>query len=382
MNPKVLLFGAGASARGHLTPRMLDFCPCHITYIDKDKTLVDTLKNRSFEVVQLGLDGNDRICTVDDFEIYHSSEQNEIDRAFADADIVLTCVIAENLDDVSAKLAAAIEHFATTRPDKKLNVVACENLNHASSLLKELTIKRLSKKAAEICGNQIAFPDAVISRVVPIPKNPLRIICEDYNEWYADKNAWLGEHSVAPFIGISDRLDALLERKLWIHNGGHATLAYAAWHKGFRYIHEAVQDSGIAEFATDAMREIGDCIICKHGFDTDEIREYEAELGKRGAIAEMKDEVRRVIRDPIRKLGIKDRLMGPLIYAYENGMKCDSLMKSVVNVLRYHDAGDAESVRMKNAIESEGASVFLAKTVGLDAFPGLAEQITKLYHSI
>jgi len=68
-----------------------------------------------------------------------------------------------------------------------------------------------------------------------------------------------------------------------------------------------------------------------------------------------------------------------LIYAYENGMKCDSLMKSVVNVLRYHDAGDTESVRMKNAIESEGASVFLARTVGLDAYPGLAEQITKLY---
>jgi mannitol-1-phosphate 5-dehydrogenase len=358
---------------------MLDCCKCRIIYVDKDKTLVDMLKNRPFEVLQIGLDGGRRTCKVDDFEIYHTGEQDGINRAFAEADIVLTCVIAENLDDVSQKLAASVEYFTEIQSQKKLNIVACENLNRASSLLKELTIKRLSEKAAAVCEKQMAFPDAVISRVVPVPADPLKIICEDYNEWYADAGNWTGDLSVAPFIDLSDNLDALLERKLWIHNGGHASLAYAAWRHGCKYIHEAVGQPEIAGLAVETMREIGDCIIRKYGFGKDEIREYEAALGRRGAIAEMKDEVRRVIRDQIRKLGKSDRLVGPLIYAYENGLKFDCLIKSVVNILGYCDESDAESVKMKSIIEGEGVSVFLNRTIGLEKYPGLVEKIKEIY---
>ena len=125
------------------------------------------------------------------------------------------------------------------------------------------------------------------------------------------------------------------------------------------------------------MREIGDCIIHKYGFDTDGIRGYEAELGRRGAIAEMKDEVRRVIRDPIRKLSVGDRIMGPLIYAYENNLKHDGLIKAAVNILRYYNPDDFESVKMKNIIETGGAEIFLNKTIKIGAYPELVKEITE-----
>lgn len=373
----ILLFGAGASGRGHLSPRMLDFCECRITYVDKDKKLVDSLKGRSFEVAQINMDKKKRVCEIGGYEMLHTSEQENINRAFAEADLVLTCVIAENLGEAAANIAAAVESASGSNTGKKLNIVACENLNHASSLLKNLVYKRLGPEAAKYCGTHIAFPDAIISRVVPVPENPYKIICEDYNEWYADAMVWTGDPAAAPFIEVSDNLDALLERKLWIHNGGHATLGYAARRKGYKYIHEAVRDGQIAGFTGDVMREIGDCIIFKYGFSEEEIREYEAELGRRGAIEEMMDEVRRVIRDPLRKLSLGDRLMGPLLYAYENGLGHDRLVKSVANVLDYFDPGDAESVEMKAIIEAGGVPAFLENRVKLGAYPELIKKITE-----
>jgi len=373
----VLVFGAGASGRGHLTPRMLEFCDCYISYVDKDMRLVEALRGRSFEVVQINSDGSGDVCTVtsDKFEIFHSEKQGEINRAFAAAELVLTCVLAENLGDVAKNIAEAIRYASASGVGKDVNIVACENLNHASSLLKDLVYGCLDLDAAKYCGEHIAFPDAIISRVVPVPEDPYRIVCENYNEWYADKNNWKGDPDAVPFIEVSENLDALLERKLWIHNGGHATLGYAAWHKNYRYIHEAVRDSEIAAFTAEVMREIGDCIIHKHGFEAGPIREYEAELGHRGAIEEMRDEVRRVIRDPIRKLAIGDRIMGPLVYAYENRLKYDGLVKSVANVLNYHDANDAESVEMKNIIETSGVRAFLENKLKLGAYPDLVDKI-------
>ena len=377
----VLLFGAGASGRGHLTPRMLELSKCRITYIDKDAKLVDTLKGRSFRVIQINCNGSKRVCEASGYEIAHNSEQDKINRTFTEADLVLTCVIAENLEDVAGKIAASIRYLITEGKNKKFNIVACENLNHASSYLKTLVYDRLDPETVKYCKNNIAFPDAIISRVVPVPEDPFNIICEDYNEWYVDANNWIGDPSAVPFINVSDDLDALLERKLWIHNGGHATLGYAAWRKKYRYIHEAVRDAEIAEFTGIVMREIGDCIIHKYGFDTDAIREYEAELGRRGAIEEMRDEVRRVIRDPIRKLRIGDRLMGPLVYAYENGFKHDGLIKSVVNVLHYHDPGDAESAAMKKIIENDSVGSFLVHELKLGAYPELTNKIEEAYEN-
>lgn len=375
----VLLFGAGASGRGHLTPRMLDFLKCHITYVDKNKKIVEALKDRSFEVVQLDGKGGKRICEVSDYDIVHNSEQDKINLAFAKADIVLTCVIAENLEDVAEKISASIKCLAAANKDKKFNVVACENLNHASSVLKNFVNKRLDPESVKYSENHIAFPDAVISRVVPVPENLYRIVCEDYNEWYADAHNWKGDPSVMPFIGVSGNLDALLERKLWIHNGGHAALGYAAWRAHYRYIHEAVRDTELAAFTVMVMREIGNCIIHKYGFDADGIKEYEAELGRRGAIEEIKDEVSRVIRDPIRKLKIGDRITGPLVYAYTNRLKYDGLVKAIVNILNYYDPGDSESVAMKKTIETEGIKAFLSKEIKLGTYPELIDKIKEAY---
>jgi mannitol-1-phosphate 5-dehydrogenase len=96
----------------------------------------------------------------------------------------------------------------------------------------------------------------------------------------------------------------------------------------------------------------------------------------------MRDLVSRVIRDPIRKLKIGDRITGPLVYAYENGLEYDGLVKSVVNVLNYYSENDAESAEMKNIIETDGVSAFLENRLKLGAYPEIVRKITEVYSKL
>lgn len=366
----ILLFGAGASGRGHLTIQIRKYNNDFITYVDKNSGLVDALNEaENFKVRLLNLDGSERIVTIDDFNVVDRKEENAITEAFVKADLVLTCVIAENLEDVSHAIAKGIEKRMNEKKYSPLNIIACENLNNASQLLEKQTMSLLGEDCARYASEFIGFPDAMISCVVPVPKDYLDIVAEDYNEWVVRKSKFKGESDDFRFLDVIDNFDAYLERKLWIHNGGHATVAYAGIRKGYETIYDAISDNDIAVFAVSVMHQIGDAVIHKYGFDFDETREYEANFCRRGMIAEMKDSLARVVRDPLRKLGIADRLMGPALYAYSNGLPYENILKSLVNVTLYTNNDDPEAVRMQREIEQNGFEKFCETTLGLKDYP-------------
>ena len=115
-----------------------------------------------------------------------------------------------------------------------------------------------TKLPAELawCEANVGFPDCMISRVVPRPEpDPLAIVTEDYNEWTARRESFRGEKPAAlSALELVDNQTARLERKLFIHNGGHATCGYLAFHRGHRYIHEAVADPQVVKHVRRGAR--------------------------------------------------------------------------------------------------------------------------------
>jgi mannitol-1-phosphate 5-dehydrogenase len=365
-NMNILIFGAGSTARGHLSALLYENGYTDITYIDKDSGLVKMLNDsKGYDIHLLG--SNERTLTVRDYVIIDRMQTVEIINAFFSADIVLTAVIAENLNNISHVIAAAIENRRVKGKTAYLNIIACENLCNASSFLKKCTYENLSAEGIAYADEYVGFPDAIISRVVPLAKDqPLCLIAEDYNEWYVRCSDFKGHDPKWPFMELVTHLEPLLERKLWIHNGGHATVAYAGYLRGYRYIHEAVADIDVAELAVNVMKQIGNAICHKHGFDKEVIERYITVFAQRGAIEEMMDDIKRVVRDPIRKLGLADRLLAPAVYAEENGLPNDRIVESILNVTRYCSEGDAESVRMKTFIDESGLALFFVNVIGLN----------------
>lgn len=376
---RVTIFGAGATGLGHLGLLLYQCGGVDLCFIEKNREIAERLKQRgAYQVRLLSLEGGpDQWITVQGVTALGPGDQEAQIKRLVESDLVLTAVIAHNLGEVAVTLAQAIAARSKAGIVSEMNIVCCENLDHASSLLQQQVHQLLSGEQRQYAQQYIGFPDCMISRVVPVPaSDQLSLVTEDYNEWTVDRSGIRGSFPSLPCIEVVDNLSARLERKLWIHNGGHATLAYMAAGLGYRYVHEALRDPGVAGFTLKVLDEIGSCILHKYPeFDEPGIRQYQADLGKRGALEAMKDDISRVVRDPLRKLQPGDRLMAPAIYAASMGLPCPGLLQSINNAAGYFNPADPQSVEMRRIIKRDGLDSFFRHTLLGGAHDALADRL-------
>lgn len=377
---KIVLFGAGSTGRGHLTPLLHENGCTDLTFVDRDKALIEFLKVKgAYRVLAKGNPDKDQMITG--FTTLHTSEEAKIAKVCADADLILTAVIADNLGEVAVHIARSIALRIGSGNARRQDIICCENYDNASSLLKRHVYALLSPEGKRFSDLTIGFPDAIISRVVPLSHaNPGFIITEDYNEWFIDAKAMKTDGVPKCITPVGD-LQRYLERKFWIHNGGHAAVGFIGFVRGHRYIYDALCDSAVAELASATMDEIGAAVVRKHGFPAAEIDYYKKVFVGRGLIAEMKDDILRVVRNPIRKLGPHDRLLAPAIYAKEQGLPYGSILQTATRALLFRHETDEESIRLTDAIARTGVRKALDEVLGLGNWPELADELAALYET-
>lgn len=382
MAKKVVLFGAGATGRGHvgLLAWQAGF---ELVLVEKRPDLVDALRKAGRYTVRLyGGEGSSgpgsyHEVQVSSFRVYPAEEREAIAAEIADADLVLTAVFDQNLPDVALTLALATAACRRAGRERSLNVIACENMMDSSSNLGKHVRSRLAGEDLAALDRLFGFPDCMISRVVPRPEpDPLLIITEDYNEWTARAEAFKGAKPAGlDALELVDNQTARLERKLFIHNGGHAVCGYVGFHRGCQFIHEAVADPVVLQHVAGALDELGEVIRRKHGFSAESIDAYKRDLGRRGAVPEMRDEVQRVVRDPIRKLSPKERLVAPALLAVDYGLPRTWIVRGIVAALKYRHPSDAQSLQLAQKLEQDGLPSVLSEVCGLPASTPLQAEI-------
>ncbi|HEX9115017.1 MAG TPA: hypothetical protein VGA61_03035, partial [Anaerolineae bacterium] len=298
-----MVFGAGATGRGHVGLIAWQ-AGAELVFVEQRTDLVETLRRAGRYVVRLYGGHVPQEVEVTGFRVYHTSQREAILQEVVGAAAVLTAVFDQNLTAVADVLAAAAAACRLAGRALPLNCIACENMMDSSSTLGRHVRARLAGEDLRYHEDHFGYPDCMISRVVPVPEpDPLLIITEDYNEWTARAAGWRGaKPSALASLELVEDQTARLERKLFIHNGGHAVCGFIGWQRGHRYIHEAVADPVVAAHVLGALDELGEVVRCRHGFSAESIAIYKADLPRRGAVAELRDEISRVVRDPIRKL--------------------------------------------------------------------------------
>jgi len=298
-------------------------------------------------------------------------------RQSQDAAIVLTAVFDQNLPDVARTIALAISECRKSGLARPLNCIACENMMDSSSTLGRHVRGLLGGEDLAWCDAWVGFPDCMISRVVPRPEpDPLVIVAEDYNEWTARVEAFRGEKPPGlTALELVDNQSARLERKLFVHNGGHAVCGYSGFHRGHKYIHEAVADPVVAEHVVGALDELGEVVRRKHGFSAESIDEYKQDLCRRGAVPEMRDEILRVVRDPIRKLSPRERLVAPARLAVEYRLPRRRIVEGIVAALRYSHPGDAQSLELAARLARDGLAAVLREVCEIESGSPLADEV-------
>ena len=179
-----------------------------------------------------------------------------------------------------------------------------------------------------------------------------------------------------------DDLSAYIERKLFTLNSGHAICAYLGCLRGHHTILDSVSDPVIGPIVYRAMQQSGAGLVKKFSMDEQKHQAYIDRIFARFHNPYLQDEVARVGREPIRKLAASDRLISPLLTAYNFGLPVDQLIFGAAAALRYDNAEDPQSVELQKTIAEQGAAAALEQYSGLAADHPLSTRILDVYRAL
>jgi len=282
------------------------------------------------------------------------SERARLIEAIAEAEEIATCVPSVQ-DYVKAgpgslhRLLAEGLRRKVGRSGPRAILYAAENHNHAAQILEAAVLSEIpAAEKAAVCA-RVQFLNTVIgkmSRVVAEPDEVRALnlapitpgygrafLVESFNRILISKVRFGGTPEEPAFrrgLKIFEEKEDLLpfeEAKLFGHNAIHALAAYVGGIRGIERIADVRQVPDLMNFLRAAfVEESGEALVRKHTgvdplFTREGYRHYAEDLLARMTNPYLHDTVERVGRDPERKLGWDDRLVGTIRIALEQGIQ-------------------------------------------------------------
>ncbi|NMD72536.1 mannitol-1-phosphate 5-dehydrogenase [Bacillus sp. DNRA2] len=376
-------FGAGNIGRGFIG-NLLYHSGYETCFVDVNSEIVNLLnEKREYRVVLA--DPSQQEVTVKNVRAINSAAHPEqVVEAIANADLVTTA-IGPNILPLIAGLVAEGLRKRLEHNDRPLNVIACENMIGGSSLLKEKVYEKLTEAEKVLFDERFGFPDSAVDRIVPnqVNEDKLMVKVEPFYEWVVEETKLVGETPEIAGITYVPELVPYIERKLFTVNTGHALAAYFGYVYGINTINEAMEKSEITELVKGALTESGDFLVKKYEFDAEKHRQYIDKIIGRFANPFITDEVTRVGRSPIRKLGPNDRLVSPARQYFElMGAEPTHLLKGIAAALMYDFQGDEEAVQVQTLIREQGLEAAVSELTKLEPASPLFNGVIVQYETL
>ncbi|WP_431219662.1 mannitol-1-phosphate 5-dehydrogenase [Leifsonia xyli] len=365
---KAVHFGAGNIGRGFVG-LLLHEAGYEVVFADVNAELIDALAAAdSYDVHLVGEDSATK--TVTGFRAINSAtEEDALVAEIATADVVTTAVGPRILRFVAPVIARGLAARAEDAP--RLAVMACENAIGASDLLAaELMDGLPDDDTRDELAARAVFANTAVDRIVPAQAADagIDVTVETFYEWVVDRSPFAGHEPAIPGANFVDSLGPYIERKLFTVNTGHATVAYTGFLQGATTIAEAIAIPEVREAAEAALRETSAALSAKHGLPAEELAAYRAKILGRFTNPYLVDEVTRVGREPLRKLGRDDRFIGPASdYAQYVGGIPEALVAAVGAALRFDVPEDTQSVELLRLLDEADAAAIVTEVMGVEA---------------
>ncbi len=371
---KSVHFGAGNIGRGFIG-QVLNQAGYETTFVDIQDGIVDALKKEQHYDVILA-DESEEHFTVDKVTALHSQVDSEaVVEKLLEADLITTAVGPNVLPIISELLAEGL--VARAENDRSpINVIACENMVGGSEALRGYVMQRVDSNHAEAVEELTGFPNAAVDRIVPQQSTEgLNVTVEPFYEWVVDESQVVGQKPDVDGITYVQDLTPYIERKLFTVNTGHASTAYLGFAHGLPTIDEAVEHESVRRKVSGVLDETGRLLVEKHGFDENEHEEYKQKILSRFSNPYISDEVTRVARTPMRKLGREERLVSPALQLLDLGHEPAHLAEVISAVLHYDDPSDEEAVELQELVREKGERAALSRCAGVNEDHPLVELV-------
>jgi len=322
---KIVVFGAGNIGRS-LVGQLFSKAGYEVVFVDVDDEIVHALNKQKAYRIEVKDKHPETIC-VENVRAVHIKNSAKVINEIVSADIISTAVGVNNLQGVYPYIARGLTKRAKLGKGP-VDIIICENIKNSLLVFSEGLSKCMPKKYR--LDSMAGLVETCIGKMVPIMsemerrKDPLLVYAEAYNTIILDIKAF--KCGVPKVDGIEPKknITAYVDRKLFIHNMGHAATAYLGYltDPDMKFIWEAISNKQIHESVKEAMCESGESLILEYAdeFNNENIREHIKNLIERFNNRSLGDTVFRVGRDIPRKLSRNDRLIGALLLAEKHSV--------------------------------------------------------------
>ncbi len=371
-----VIFGAGKTGRGFIA-HLLALSGFRITFVEKSPALVRQLRQRGgYSIRIMGSPAKDIV--IDGYEVFDSGEKERIARAIANAGAVFVSVGGANLPQVATLLAEGIRACCSGGRTNSLNIILCENYFQPGPWLRELICGQLQGPGLDWFNQKAGVVEALVLRSTVDPPeeekaaDPLALNSQDTWEMPADKEGFVGEIPAVLGLAPKENFQCGLIQKLYTYNSVNAVITYLGYLKGHVLLSDAANDVEIAELAREASRESCEALCAHFGFDREGQDKFAAPAIAKFQNRQIVDSIARNARDPIRKLGRNDRLVGPACMAIGHGIRPEALCIGIAAALRYDDRGDEAAQKLQEMLSEKGLLSVLGEICGIDPGAELA----------
>lgn len=337
---RILVIGAGAIGRGYAP--WLFSSDYKIDFADNNRSFTDRLaREKSYDSYMINNAGyTQKKVPIND--VFHITQLSK--KVLDSYDAIITAVGPRNFLSLTDILSATEAPIICFENDRSL-----------------VSVMRIATNKDNI---YFGIPDVITSNASNPNKtswSELALITEN-GVTYVDENA----KALGGNIKYVDDLELTNQwaAKLYIHNTPHCIAAYLGSLCSVDYLHEAMSIDAVNKIVRDATYEMRDMTINGLGLEAQFADMYAEKELSRFSNPLLFDPIRRVAREPYRKLSIDGRLIGAARKAFLNGIKPANVLLGIMASFQYVQSLDEDELisTMFKALDPEE---FLSVIIGL-----------------
>jgi mannitol-1-phosphate 5-dehydrogenase len=376
MDKKIIIFGGGKIGRSFIG-QLFSTGGYEVVFVDISVPVITELNKRgSYEVVIKS--DTDTTIVVKNVRGVDARDEKLVVKEIEDASILAVSVGLNALPHIIPLIAKGLKERYKLDKNSAIDIIIAENMRNAAQYFTEQLTKYLP--AEYPLDGLVGLVETSIGKMVPImpgkieKEDVLRVFAEPYNTLILDKKAF--KNSIPEIKGLSpkENMKAWVDRKLFIHNLGHAATAYWGffYDSGCRYVWEALEVPRIFLTVRDTMLQSAALLLKKYPdeFTIDQLTGHVDDLLSRFRNKALGDTIYRVGCDLMRKLGPEDRLAGAIRLAVSLNMPYDKILKALIAGFEFRAKDEKGEMHPSDIqftkIYEKGVTEMLEKVCGFD----------------
>jgi mannitol-1-phosphate 5-dehydrogenase len=356
---KLVLFGAGRIGRSFIG-QLFSLGGYEVVFVDVIKSLIDEINRKGFYNVVVKAE-KEEVIRVGNVRGIFAGDAENVAAEIADAGILAISVGPKGLDAIVPLIARGLLQRFEADLERPLDIIIAENLRDAAEYVRIKFQECLPEWYP--LDRLVGLVETSIGKMVPIMTRKemeadiLQVYAEPYNTLILDKMAFKNPIPGIGGLAPKENMKAWVDRKLFIHNLGHASAAFYGYVRfpELVYMHEVLAHPEIRSFTRDAMQQSAVILRALYPgeFTAGQLDEHIGDLISRFRNRALGDTVYRVGSDLQRKLGSNDRLMAPFHAGFRLGLPVDKIAEAICYGTRFRAVdedgnlfpGDAEFIR-------------------------------------